>query len=342
MMERLVPLLDLALLYLIMVVPATVLGKGILVLRRRLSNEVSDFGSSLNYFILIGAVLFPVLWMIGALVHQAESDQLEIACAVGHVTRDLGREGLNLLLATLGGALIFIAFLIFRHYREAREAEALSPSSRQMRRLRDLCAHHPQLARIGHRIVGIAEPDGRICTRGYLRPRIEVSVSVLETLNDDWLVAALLHEVEHLRHRDPLRYLVAHFSSLLNPTSFLLKGEFTRWKRAREVACDRFAVVAGAHPLSLAQALVAVAKNDVSEHQGRVGIHSAGFSWLQVRVRLLLNYTNDPPDNHRPQYFPTPVLMIALPLIIPHYAGTRPLTFLHHSVESALSWSGFL
>lgn len=342
MNELLPPALSVLILYAIVVPSITLVGKLLLILRRRRLLEPAHFGSTLMYLLLVSMVLAPAGWFASAVAHLAEPDRTTLACALGHVERDVGRNALALIMV---GMLAIAAAVIRRAGRDERKkvtGRRVGSAHPQVLRLKQLCQNTATLGNIRDRIWAVGGSDTQICTVGYLRPRIEINVEFMEQLDDRALVGALLHEAEHLRTYDPLRYLVAAVCLGLNPAAFLLRPEIMRWRQARELLCDRFAVRAGADPLSLAEALVVAARprpEVMRPFAAQLGCGSV--SWLQYRINRLFGYASRPPTPDQ-QGLPSPLLItIALvPLVIPHIVDAWPLAGLHHNLEQLIAWIG--
>ena len=76
--------------------------------------------------------------------------------------------------------------------------------------------------------------DFAIGTVGLLRQRVIVSSAYAAELSDQSLVAALGHEAEHVRARDPLRYFLLDLALALNPVgAWFLRPHVSRWLAAR-------------------------------------------------------------------------------------------------------------
>lgn len=341
MNELLPPALGVLILYVLVVPAITLVGKLLLILRRRRLKEPSRFGSTLMYLLLVSMVIGPALWFVSAVAHLSEPDRTTIACALGHVERELGRNALALFM----GGIVAIALAVLRRAgRDQRKKVAgsrLGDAHPDVLRLQRLSQDNVHLAPLSGRIHAVSGSDTRICTLGYLRPRIEVSIELMAQLDDRALTGALLHEAEHLRTFDPLRYLVAAVCLGLNPAAFLLRPEIIRWRQARELVCDRFAVRAGADPLSLAEALVIAARprpEPMRSFAAQLGCGSV--SWLQYRINLLFGYATCPPGREQRELPSVLLVAIALaPLILPHVVDAWPLAGLHHSLELVIAWT---
>lgn len=340
MNELLPPALGVLILYVIVVPAITLVGKLLLIVRRHRLEEPSRFGSTLMYLLLVSMVMGPASWFVSAVAHLSEPDRTTIACALGHVDRELGRNALALI---IGGIVAIASAVLRRAGRDERAKVAgnrLSVADPQALRLRRLCQENVHLAPLVDRIHAVSGSSTRICTLGYLRPRIEVSVELMAQLDDRALTGAMLHEAEHLRTYDPLRYLLAAVCLGLNPAAFLLRPEIARWRQARELICDRFAVRAGADPLSLAEALVVAARprpEPVLPFAAQLGCGSV--SWLQYRINLLFGYATRPPGQEKRELPSFLLIVLALvPVVLPHIVDAWPLAGLHHSLELLIAW----
>ncbi len=99
---------------------------------------------------------------------------------------------------------------------------------------------------------------------GIMRPQVWISTGALARLRDDELEAVLRHESYHLRHRDPLRILVAR---LLAGTFFLfplVRTHAQRFEVAKELDADRDALHAQGSVAPLAGALHALSATTLS------------------------------------------------------------------------------
>ena len=157
-------------------------------------------------------------------------------------------------------------------------------------------------------------------------------------LSDEALASALGHENEHVRALDPLRYFVLKLALAVNPFGkFLLAPHAARWKVAREAHCDREAVIHGATPLSLAEAIVRAARPG----QESVALGTGDMNVVKFRVRLLLAFAERSPMrccNEGRSAIHIALALVFLALLLPHRAGTEPLDVLHSSAEQALTY----
>lgn len=164
-------------------------------------------------------------------------------------------------------------------------------------RLERLSQGNPALQKVCLRLVTGAHHQ--VFTRGFSQREVWMSAAFVQQLNDDELKAALLHEVEHFRGHDPLRNALLEACLTLNPLGRLLRKEASQWHLTREIHCDRQAVIDGASPLSLADALMSVAR-PCSSRCGCISIAALGgpaLRGIDLRVRLLISYLDSPPRN---------------------------------------------
>ena len=130
---------------------------------------------------------------------------------------------------------------------------------------------------------------GVAVTVGFLRPRILLSVDVLDALDTDQLAAVLAHEAAHVRGFDALRGLAIRFAGALSPFGGLSCRAERAYELDREILCDDDAVSRGTDPLALADAVVRVARlRPVALGQpAATGTHDIDRA-VRTRVHLLL------------------------------------------------------
>ena len=100
---------------------------------------------------------------------------------------------------------------------------------------------------------GEAVPAG---TRGLLRPRAFLSSRLTEALDAEASHAAREHEEAHVRHRDPLRILIAQIVTDLQWPLPVARRRFDVWLEALELARDEEARGRGADGPALASAIL--------------------------------------------------------------------------------------
>lgn len=293
-------------------------------------------GLSLRYLILTGSSVLPVGWLVSAGMHQAESGR-SVACLLHDAAALCFEPGLFAL--TL--ALVVIACCAHRLRVTRKSAPSRSLGSPALRsRLSRIVATHAGLRSIVGRVDVTDDPKFALATEGLLRPRIVIGAAYAARLTDDALAAALGHETEHVRSFDPLLYTVLDLALAMNPFGrWLLAPHAARWVGAREAHCDREAVIGGAPPLALAEAIVSAAR--ASWRESLVALGARDTSMLKLRINLLCAFAEKHPSQccrSSPVLFPTAVLVVWLVLLAPHQSGAASLDALHSGAEQALSF----
>jgi Zn-dependent protease with chaperone function len=147
------------------------------------------------------------------------------------------------------------------------------------------------------RVVLIDDTIHRVAfTHGLIRPRIFISRGLIRGLTHDELVGVFLHELHHTRGLDPLKFFLVN---LLKETFFYipLLSHFSEYVRERgEGEADRSAAERMAGPLSLASALVKVARDSsvaptyaATALTGVSGAKGAGAGRVEARIRRLID-----------------------------------------------------
>jgi hypothetical protein len=296
-------------------------------------SSIDHHGRSWGLAVIVGPVLVPVLWMLSAAVHQVEAGAPLTACIIDHLGGELCRDIVlfGLVLATVVG--IGIGRRMVSAY-PALRTPPLTTSGALIERVAAVCRAHRSLRAHEYRIRVVDAGRGPVCTRGLLRPLIEIEADVAARLSDEELEAVLLHELAHALSRDPLRQFVAQVALTLNPLGARLEADFARYCFAREALCDRRAVEMGADPLSLARSIVTIAgPRPCALTTGLGGMSMAG---VRVRVQLLLNYASEAPREPA-RMAPFGLFSVLLVAIVaqPHLLGTAPLDLLHIGIERA-------
>ena len=287
-----------------------------------------------RYTVLVASSAAPLAWFVSASLHQAEDGRSALVCIAEHAPEAFCTEAayFALALALVAGACALPRLLceqfVLRasHSAEARAVEA---------RLERCILRWPGLSTLSGRVVVSDMATTAIATLGILSPRVVVETRFAEALDDAALAAALHHEVEHLRARDPLRYFVAWWALSVNPLGRrLLGGEYARWLLGHELYCDRQAVLAGASPAALAQALVVAARRGQPASGAALGAgHVEG---IKLRLAFLLAYADQRPSPRRVDFSASLLLpALVLVLLLPHGGGTSALDTIHAASESA-------
>lgn len=322
---------------------ATLAAKAVLVGRWRRDPDPRRHGSGATFLILVAPSAGALLWFVSAGLHLSEPGSAVGVCRLEEAGATACLDALLFALLLTGLIATVLTHGWWRHVaRSGRRALRMRGDDEAAIRLRRLCAAHPRLRRLRNRVVAV-EGDGHpICTRGLLRPVIEISRRLIERLGDQALAAALLHEGEHHDARDPLRYLVASASLAINPCGFLLRKDLHRWRAAREAVCDEWAVRRAADPLALADALVAVARLDGPVRGLAAGLGGPEHRLLRLRVHLLLDYASRPPGRPSQWSIWLAVGAAAIVTALPHLVGAWPLDLAHAAVEHALAAFGLI
>ncbi|MGM0558134.1 MAG: M56 family metallopeptidase [Myxococcota bacterium] len=301
----------------------------------------AEFDTPLTYLALVIPGLLPLVWLGSGLVHLEESGALmEACCSILAISNTSWQHwvfasGATLLLAAQGLSL-------WRRWRPAHENHDPTSLARAIDRVDAIVTAHPQLLDYSDAI-HVVDCDAHICaTVGIVNQRVEVAASLVEQLDEDALEAALLHEVAHISLRDPARGFVLLISQILNPFSWLLSSEAAAWRFAREVVCDRHAVLFGARPVSVADAIVTTAKASSSAPR-RACAHLCGArDTIAARVNLLLSSSDQSRRfSHAGSVPALGSLMLLAGLVLPHILGARVISF-HCLLEETLSTLTFL
>lgn len=158
----------------------------------------------------------------------------------------LGVASLGLLVGIWKGAVAVVHTHRFNQHLR-RNAIAVPP------RLTRLAAE----LRIADRITYLTWGQPAACCYGFTRPHIAITAELVARLDDDELIAVLAHERQHLRRRDPVRYLALYALSagaFMFPVATALRQ---RQEARIELAADR-AAIAVAPRGALAGAMLAV------------------------------------------------------------------------------------
>ena len=332
-MEAALPVLGTAIIFGLILPAAALFARGVLwLLDRHRPPELNRLGA-LCYALLVGSTVLPLAWFLSACLHQAEIGTAEGVCVVPDPPGVLCPE-----VAALAGVLVLLVVAtalpgLIREQRALRathSTDALLVRSRIAR----LAQRHADLTLLRRRLVVVGDGQQPIATLGVFRPRVVISVSFANRLDDAALLAALKHESEHLRDRDPLRYFLAWWAISVNPLGrWLLGRELRRWILTREIHCDRGAVLSGAPPAALAHALVEAARFPTAH--ACAALRAADARVLRLRVGLLMAYADRRPLRWRT----VPALRFALCALLvailkPHPVEDGALDALHRATES--------
>ncbi len=293
-------------------------------------------GLTLRYLLLTGSSALPVAWLLSAGLHQAETGKSALACLFDHDTADLCFEP-GFFSLVLAAAVLAVSLGVLRKHRGARASTSDAAIAQEVRVTR-VVARNRALACLARRVVVTDDRSLALGTHGWLRPRVFIGTNFASRLSDEMLASALGHEAEHVRALDPLRYLLIQLSLAVNPFGrFLLEPHVARWQAAREVHCDREAVIHGAAPLALAEAIIRAARPGARE---AVALGARDTAVLKFRIGMLLAFAERAPlrcCQGGPSAFPVAFVLLLAALVLPHQTGTAALDVLHAAAERALT-----
>lgn len=288
----------------------------------------------LPYVLIVASSGVPLIWLISAGLHQAETGRSAAICIAPHGPDALCTEAIYFTLALVGlSALFALPRLIWEQL--ILRGSASEAARRTSERIAGLIRDRSELGALSGRCVVSDSLRHPIVTVGVISPRLVIRAAFAHGLDDESLVAVLHHELEHVIGRDPLRYFIAWWALAINPLGRgFLNGELARWVLTREIHCDREAVLAGASAPALAHSLVRASRSGATVPVPALG--ASNLATLQLRVGLLLAYSERPPVG----CCRGPALRIALALLLlvsalPHSAGTELLDILHATSERA-------
>lgn len=339
MSEAVFPLLGATLVIALVLPAAAVCARLVLAVLERATPIGGRQRLGLRYAVIVAASIVPIAWFASAAAHQAESGRSVLSCILEHAD-DASCVEPRLFSVTLLAAMVLLALpSIARVLRDgfgirAARRRPLDP------RIVALIERASALSILRGRVHVVDGLPHAIATRGIVRPVVLVRAEWLATLDDDAATAALGHEAEHVRDRDPLRYLLLSLSAVVNPLGgFILRHDVRRWIGGREVQCDRLAVARGADPAALAHALVAAARPD-ARAVAFAGLVQPELRALEMRVELLLAYGEHPPVESEEASVPALRLALALLVVVvalPHSGETAALDVLHVGTERAVA-----
>ena len=128
-------------------------------------------------------------------------------------------------------------------------------------------------------------------TVGLLRPRVVVGPALRAAVDEHAFAAALAHEEAHVRHRDPLRLLLAQLATDLQWPARAAQGRLAQWREVLELARDEEACEHGVSGPDLAAAVVAAARLQPGVGQEATAVASltlGASEALRLRVTRLL------------------------------------------------------
>lgn len=337
MNEAVFPILGAAFVFVVALPVSALLARAALLVLESVEARGPLHGLNLRYLILTGSSILPVGWLLSAGLHQVEAGRSVVGCLLNHEAASRCFEP-GYFSAALAMGVVFFSARSIRERRWARSST--SPRALDaLRRVEALASQSPQLRDLVGR-TRVTESDGfALGTEGLFHRGVVIGVEYADALADDALVAALAHECEHVRSFDPLRYGALQLALAINPIgAVLLAQPAARWVGAREAHCDREAVIRGASPLALADAIVRAAR---PTHRFAVALGTDDTALLRFRVNLLFAFAEAPPTHccHRGStVLPVAVALLVATLLLPHGTSTAALDALHSGTEQALAY----
>ncbi len=337
MIEAAFPLLGTAFVLAFVLPLLALVTKALLIVIERLSGGLE--GLNIRYLVLMGSTALPLAWFVSAGLHQAETGtRSALACLFDHGAAALCFEPAFFALALVVAA-IALAAPVLRKHSALIVAPASDSGALLASRLENILTRYPHLAELRGRVVVTDTQDFTLGTYGLLQPRVVVGTAFASRLSDEMIAGALGHEREHVGALDPLRYLFLQIALGVNPIGrLLLAPHVARWQAAREAHCDRQAVIAGAAPLALADAIVRAAR---PSFRSSVPLGAPNAAVLKFRVGLLLAFAEKRPASCCRQSmaaYPVGAALLFIALLLPHRTGTAALDALHTGAEQALTY----
>ena len=336
MTEAIFPVFGAVLVLLIVLPVSAVLARAVLMAADRFMPPSWFFiQQELRYFAVVMASAAPLLWFASAGLHQAESGEGSKVCAVQHAAEEaLCPEPWLFALALV---LYGLAFALSRS--SSYRTRLVPPTARRNAmceaRVNALVAACGELQRLAGRCEVIEELPIPIAAVGIFVPRIVLNAEFVQQLDDDALIGALHHELEHVRGRDPLRFLIAAWALRVNPWGrIFLHREMARWRFERELHCDKEAVANGASPTAIAHAILTAARRS---ERSVAALGDTDGQALKLRVELLLAYEERPPlRSNRHTAFGASVVAAFAWTLWPHGGRTWALDALHIVAETTV------
>lgn len=307
----------------------------------RYGREDLRIHSTLRLLLLVCPTALPVLWLLSSAIHYNEALERMQSCLFEHGPEMPCIDGV----AIVAGISLIVVFAVIRSLGSRPRFQQTQATPEQKSRLRMLrrVADVPS----GVALVAINDAPAALFTFGRLRPRIGVDTAFLMTARTQLLAAGIRHEVAHCRHHDVFSHFIVEITLRLNLTRFLLEPIANRWLASRELACDHEAVVSGADPLDLSEAILASARGSFGHacSSGFATLAAHEQRWLELRLSLLALLAEDPVRQRldwRHRRMPLLSLMGALALCAPHVLTPGLFDHAHHFAESLILASGTL
>jgi beta-lactamase regulating signal transducer with metallopeptidase domain len=173
---------------------------------------------------------------------------------------------------------------------------------------------------------------------GFVRPVLLVPPKLLRELSREELRFVLLHELAHLRRRDPLANALLVLASAVHWFNPLVRFALARLRAERELACDELVMSRVEHSPATAgpaesygQAVLRVAQTlRPSRRTRRVPVAAVGMihtrSQLRRRIAMIATYTPPAVTGRRSSRLPRVALPVLLVLLVASCALTDGAT----------------
>lgn len=335
MAELLFPLAAVTVTFLVLIPALTLLSQILLRIRRSRERVWAHFGSEITFALLVAPTMIPVLWLVSSALHQSEPSQSLESCMLDHIGAGSALGSASCLDALLLAAVVAVgvacvAFLRAYSERPGLALARVDSAHPQQQRIARIISSHPDLASM--RAWVVARSPEPVVTIGLFRPACFLDACFVESADEKMLLAALLHETAHMSAYDNLRCFLVRLALSVNPAGRLLRGDFRRWRQAREAACDGSAVFQGGEALALAQSIIHAAKFRCAGPLscGVSALCGADAAALKLRVALLFD---GPPTPQRTQGHLLLLLAVGAALGLPHLESFAFLDQFHLAVE---------
>lgn len=162
-------------------------------------------------------------------------------------------------------------------------------------------------------VVNSAEPLA--FTMGFLRPRIVLSVGLIEMLSEGELNAVIHHEEFHQKHRDPAKTLFLYLVASVMWYLPILKWFHQNYKIIRELLADQYSIARLGTQEHLGSALLKLLKRGKQTTLSFSHVSFADTS-INYRIRQLLE-----PNQEIPLQLPLKPLMISVQILFILYTS---------------------
>ncbi len=267
-------------------------------------------GSWLNYALIVTPVAVPVISLTIALVHRFDGHHVAQAC---HAVHEAGKACVESPLLATFLLIPTLAALAYRFRPARRRGELHQDWTRQ--------------AGVPVRVVA----GNSVCTRGFVRPWIEIGEELATELDAIEFESVLLHEAAHATSFDPFFATLGSAALLINPASVLLQRHFDAWLLGREIRCDLWSLTRGADRFALAEALLKVVRMDSPIPAGASALTGAAAA-LHLRVAVLLSPEPPKPIDQRIGAAITALGFLAI-VAVSIQCELTMLDQFHHAVE---------